>query len=84
MLNDKHSYSNKHETSHTLLPQAYTNTQLNNQLGDIGPDLTITGYTDDREERARSMQHLVNSLGKEVRTAYVSCYYLQLYNHIVL
>ncbi len=31
----------------------------------VGPDLTITRYTEDCEERARSMQHLVNSLGKE-------------------
>ncbi len=60
------------------------NTQPNNQLGGIGLDLTITRYTEDCEERARSMQHLVNSLSKEARTAYVPCYYLQFYNHIVL
>ncbi len=50
----------------------------------VDPDLTITRYTEDCEKRVRSMQHLMNSLGKEARTVYVPCYYLQLYNHIVL
>ncbi len=40
----------------TVGPHIYT--QPNYQLRGIGPDLTITRYTEDCKERARFMQHL--------------------------